>query len=259
MKRIVYSIFTDNLDPGHKSSSDFKLSQFKKYKSELENAQRTYAESCGAEYKLFDTNNTAYDNIQFEKLLKFEELIDTYDEVLYLDFDVVPITKINFFDVFDLNNICAYGIDRTPDNKKLKNSLKYDGFDFMNMYCKTCAKNAMLLLNNMEGTDEIINTGVIGGNKKSISKLKINKRLNALHSLLDEAKEDNLYPQEIYKHWKYNNEIYFTYLIERYNIPYTNIGLQWNFLLDNYHPEVSSAGYFLHHVRKEFERSFGEK
>lgn len=258
MKRIIYSIFTDDLDPGHKSSSDFKLSQFKKYKKHLEKAQKDYAHLCGAEYHLFDTKNTAYDMIQFEKIFKLEELINDYDEVLYLDFDVVPNTKLNFFEVWDLNSICAYNIDRTPDRDRLIKSLAYDNFDAMNIYCKTCAKNAMLELDGLNGSNGIINTGVVGGNVKSIMTLNFTEQFKTLNDTLLNAIDDNLYPKEVYRHWKSNNEIFVTYLIERYNLPFINIGLAWNFLMDDLHPEISAAGHFLHHVKKEFQRSFGE-
>ena len=256
MKRIVYSIYTDELDPGHKSSSDFKLSQFKKYKQHLHKAQRDYAVNCGASYMLFETRTTAYDDIQFEKIFLLEELSKDYDEVLYLDFDVVPNTNLNFFDVWDLNTICAYSIDRTPDRTVLLSSFKYDGFDSMNIYCKTCAKNAMLHLDGLTGSSGIINTGVVGGNKESIKQLNFEARLSEMKNTLHEAISDNIYPEDIYKHWKNNNEIFITYLIERYNIPFTNIGLPWNFLLDDVNPEISAGGYLLHHVRKEFGKSF---
>ena len=256
MKRIVYSIYTDELDPGHKSSSDFKLSQFKKYKQHLHKAQRDYAVNCGASYMLFETRTTAYDDIQFEKIFLLEELSKDYDEVLYLDFDVVPNTNLNFFDVWDLNTICAYNIDRTPDRDRLVKSLSYNNFDSMNIYCKTCAKNAMLELDGLNGSNGIINTGVVGGNKKSIELLDFNNRFDEIAKTLQMAIEDNLYPVEINRHWKSNNEIYFTYIIERYNIPFTNIGLPWNFLLDDLNPEISAGGYLLHHVRKEFGKSF---
>ena len=256
MKRIVYSIFTENLDPGHKSSSDFKLSQFKKYKPQLMKAQRDYAKLCGASYMLFETRLTNYDEIQFDKLLLLEELANDYDEVLYLDFDVVPVTKLNFFDVWDLNTICAYNIEQNMDRDTLNDKLTCDGFDSMNMYTKTCAKNAMLGLDGISGSKGVINTGVVGGNKESISKLNFTKHLEEMKNILQEAIKDNFYPEGIYKHWKDNNEIFITYLIERYGVPFTNIGLAWNFLLDHNHPDISAGGHFIHHVNKEFDKSF---
>jgi hypothetical protein len=67
---------------------------------------------------------------------------------------------------------------------------------------------------------------------------------------------DNLYPKEIHKRWTYNNEVFVSYLIEKYNIPYINIGIQWNFILDHISPQPSAAAYLIHHVNKEFELSF---
>ena len=256
MRRIVYSTFTENLDPGHSSSSDYKLSQFKKYKTQLEKAQRDYATSCGATYVLFKTTTTAYDEIQFNKLFLLEELANDYDEVLYLDFDVVPVTKLNFFDVWNLNSICAYNIEQNIEKRNLSSALKYDGFHSMNMYSKTCAKNAMLELDGLSGSKGVINTGVIGGNRESISRLNFINRLDKIKDILQEAIIDNLYPEEIHKHWRDNNEIFITYLIERYGVPFTNIGLPWNFLLDHNHPNISAGGYFLHHVNKDFGKSF---
>lgn len=255
MSRIIFSIYTNKIDP-HRSSTDFKKSQFEKYKHLLEQRQREYAEICDANYQLFTTQTTAYDMIQFEKLFKLEELIESYDEVLYLDFDIVPQTELNFFEQWDLNTICGHAIDRTPTPKDLRHYIKNDSFDTMNMYCKACAKQAMLLLDGIIGRTDIINTGVIGGNKQSISQLKFRQRFNDLNKLMDEAISDNVYPLEISKYFKYNNEVYISYLIERYNIPFTNIGMPWNYFMDGFAPEVSPAAYLLHHVNKEFERSF---
>lgn len=257
MSRIIFSIYTNNVEP-HRSSTDFKKSQFEKYKHLLEQRQREYAELCDADYMLYGTESTQYDMIQFEKLFRLENLINEYDEVLYLDFDIVPQTQVNFFDRWDLNFICGHAIDRTPTPRDLRHYIKKDSFDTMNMYCKTCAKNAMLSLDGIDGRPDVINTGVIGGNKSSISQLKFKERFDGMNTLLDEAKVDNLYPNEINKYFKYNNEVYISYLIEKYDIPFTNIGMSWNYFMDGFAPEVSPAAHLLHHVNKEFERSFNE-
>lgn len=255
MSRIIFSIYTNKVEP-HKSSTDFKKSQFEKYKHLLEQKQKEYAEICGADYILFDTDTTEYDMIQFEKLFKLEELTESYDEVLYLDFDIVPQTQVNFFDYWDLNTICGHAIDRSPTPKDLRHYIKNDSFDTMNMYCKACAKQAMLLLDGIVGRTDVINTGVIGGNKHSISQLRFKERFDELNQILDEVKDDNIYPKEINRHFRYNNEVYISYLIERYDIPFTNIGMPWNYFMDGFAPEVSPAAHLLHHVNKEFERSF---
>ena len=255
MKRIIYSIYTSTVDP-HKSSTDYKKMQFEKYKYKLEKSQRDYASLCNADYDLEITTETNYDIIQFNKIKKLEHFAQYYDEVLYLDFDVVPVTKINIFEHFDFNTICAFAIDRTPPKKHFQWALENDAFDDMNMYCKTCAKNAMLLLDDIMGNPLVINTGVIGGNKNAINLLSFTNRFKMMVNKLYEAKDDNLYPNEINKVWKPNNEIFVSYLIEKFNIPFTNIQLQWNFLIDKISPVPSPGAHMWHHVNKEFELSF---
>ena len=69
MKRIVFSIYTSDIEKNNTSTTPFKRSQFEKYKDQLEDRQRKYAEICNAHYKLFRANNTDFIDIQFEKLI----------------------------------------------------------------------------------------------------------------------------------------------------------------------------------------------
>ena len=257
MKKIVYSIFNDNVDQNHKSTNEFKLNQFKKYKNKIINAQQQYAEKCGAEYKLFVTNTTDYNLIQFEKINILEDLANEHDQLVYLDFDVVPSQNAsNIFETFDFNTIGLHPLRRTPSVYELHDALTHKWFDTMNVYCKTCAKNAMLLLDNVIGNDAIYNTGVIVAGSAVVKQLQFTTLLPQLDRLLDIAKDDNVYPEEISNTFYYNNEVYISYIIERNKIPHTNLSAAWNFILDGYQPEISAAAHFIHHVNKEFEKSF---
>tara|TARA_Y100001958_G_C21180987_1_gene510855 strand:- start:560 stop:1339 length:780 start_codon:yes stop_codon:yes gene_type:complete len=258
MKRIVYSIYTNNIED-HTSTSAFKRSQFEKYKIQLEKRQEKYANICDAQYKLFKATNTNFIDIQFEKLILFTELAKEYDEVLYLDFDVIPITNKIFFDSFNLNKISGYKLDRVTDiMHKIEKKIKYNTFNKMNMFCKTCCKKAMLLLKDVDSDNYIFNTGVFAGNKKSIKELNFISRLKETKDVYKEALTDNLYPKEINKWWNPNNEVFVSYMIEKFNVPYNNIGLQWNFILDNWNPKPSASGYLLHYIKKEFNLTFDE-
>lgn len=258
MKRIIFSIFNDSVDQNHKSTNDYKLNQFRKYRHQLESAQRAYAKKCGSDYVLHETNITDYNSIQFEKIFLLEEYADQYDEIVYLDFDVVPTAKApNIFETIDFNTIAIHPLIRSPDRKELRSALDFGWFDTMNVYCKTCAKNAMLLLDDMRGTDKVYNTGVVAGGKEVIKQLRFKDQLQDMKDLLVEATEDSVYPEEITKNFYFNNEVFITYLIERNNIPYTDLSMAWNFILDGYCPDISDAAYFVHHVNKEFEKSFG--
>lgn len=254
MKRIIFSLYTDNVDQ-HQSATSYKRNQFLEYKDLLLARQKEYALACGADYELFTTKETDYNIIQFDKILKIEELCKYYDEVLYLDFDVIPRTLTNFFDRFDLNNLCIYPLStKLPDRDIFHWRITEWEFEWdpMEMFVKCCAKNAMLLLEGVTGSQECVNTGVFGANKYSIEKLAFSENIQPCKDLLQQAKNDNIYPGLISDAWIPNNEVFVSYLLERYNIPFTNIGMGWNFILDHITREPSIACHFIHCVNKDF-------
>ena len=67
-----------------------------------------------------------------------------------------------------------------------------------------------------------------------------------------EAIEDNLYPKEMSQSWVKNNEVYFSYILERYKIKFNNIGIQWNYILDNLIFKPTAAAHLIHQVNKDF-------
>lgn len=255
MKRLVFSIYTDGLNP-HSSVDEYKRTQFRMYKQKIIDVQQGYAFYCNADYALHTTETTDYNLLQFEKLMLFQEAFGRYDEVLYIDFDLLPITNKNFFDNFDLNKLCAYSFGRPLDKEQLLDSLKWDQFDPMNVYAKTCCKNAMLLIHGIGGNNELINTGVVAGNKKVAEQLDFKGNVKEFNEIFQEALSDNIFPENIFKNWFPNNEVFISYLVEKNNIPFTNIGIQWNFILDKFCPKPTAGCHFLHHVNKQFELSF---
>lgn len=211
MKRIIFSIYTDNVNT-HTSVPQYKRDQFALYKDRLEERQKQYAKLCGAEYHLFTTNNVDYDNIQFEKILLCEQLTSQYDEVLYLDFDVVPVTNTNFFDKFNLDTVCVYSIPTKLPKEIIKFRNQDNTWHTMDMYSKSCCKKAMLLLNDVIGSLECFNTGVFGVNKISAEQLNFSSNLDMCHVFFQQAYKDNLYPTEMYKNWRPNNEVHIVFM-----------------------------------------------
>ena len=242
-KRLIFSLYTDKVDP-HTSATDQKKQSFAEYKDRIKTVQQDYAKICNADYTLFNTTNTSYIDIQFEKLFKLEEMVQEYDEVLYLDFDVIPYTKVNFFDMFDLNTLCVYS---SPTEL-----LKKPEWHPMDPYVKMSCKKAMLLIEDIVGTSEIFNTGVTALNKRSASLLRFKDRFTEYKESFKLAQEDNLYPFEMSSIWQLNNEVYASYIVEKYNIPTTNIGMPWNFIVDYGMPIPSAGAYFHHCVNKNF-------
>ena len=257
MKRIIFSLYRNDLDD-HASVPDIKRQQFAKYADQLENKQREYADLCGADYKIFKPNSTDYIDVQFEKLNMFEELGHKYDQVMYLDFDVIPNTTVNVFDKFDLNTICAFNIDVAMEPEIIKHRFR-DNFawDAMDMYSKALNKKAMLLLHDIYGSESCINTGVLLMNSDCIANLNFAERSVEAVLTFDESLEDSLYMPEMTKSWELNNEVIISYIIEKDNLPFTNIGMSWNFIVDHNEQQITSAAHFLHVVHKKFDLYFG--
>lgn len=135
MKRIVFSIWQDT--------------DWRDYKDILISKQREYADFCNADYHCIEYDSFTHDRLQFEKLDLADKYLDSYDEVLYLDLDVIPRKSVSFFDKHDLNTFCIHYTDKPQ--------------------WKIDAKNAAL---GFAGKNRIANTGVFGLSKKLKGMLK---------------------------------------------------------------------------------------
>lgn len=267
MKRIVFSQYS-KVDPFRNSSNQTKTDQFEKYYRRLYKAQYDYAERCNADYECLKPDITYYPDLQFEKIYQMERYAEEYDQILYLDLDVVPSEDApNIFNVYDTSNICMHPLRRDLTTKERKLMIEYDGFDNQSVFCKTAAKKAMLLLDDVSGNDLLYNTGVTLAGSEVMKQLNYTERKPQLDKLLDEAIEDSIYPEDITKHFFYNNEVYMSYLVERYDIPHIDLPQSWNYILDGYqrwvtHRQVGMVNnhdiaHMVHHVNKEFDLSFG--
>lgn len=256
VKRIIFSVFSQL--PIHERVTDYSTKQFKKYYDRLYESKEEYAKLCGAEFILLTPDAKDFINLQHYKIIMLEKLIETCDEILYLDFDVIPTTKQNFFDYFDLNKVCVLNQNTNRIIQKEIENYQYTDFqddlsssvnnykkyvsqkfqrDKYHRCSKAFAKREMLFNDDIISYDEhIVNTGILAGNKKSISLLKYEERLDSMKLLSDFN----------------NNEIFFSYLLERYDIPFTNIGDDWHRLYDELDTDLENS-YMLHVINKRFE------
>ncbi len=200
--------------------------QFEEYADYIENKQRAYAYKCGAEYALHtpdDIDN--YDDLQLNKILLAEKYAQHFDRVLYLDFDVIPSKfATNVFE--EIKGLCLYPTKPIPG---------------MNEFNKLLDKQLMLASEGVIYNDIIFNTGVFHCDKESIEELKFSERLN-------ECKE--LCPS-------FNNEVYISYIIEKYKCKHNILPMCWNYILDNFQEKPNEAGYFHHYHHKRFDLGLG--
>jgi hypothetical protein len=134
VNRIIYSIYVDIPSPEHYGKSKNRndtvkkatitVDAFKKHYNRLVESKKDYADSIGVPFKMYEYDDqyktfaknflkdfpelTGYEVINFYKIHILCELAKDYDEILYLDFDAVPLTTDNFFEAWDLSKgICV--------------------------------------------------------------------------------------------------------------------------------------------------------
>ena len=279
MKKIIYSIYIENKEPNLSEKHQFTKTQLEKHYDRLVDVKKEYAKHCNAEYRIYG-NDTYYqkfkkkfDGFEFDiinlyKIYLWEELGKEYDNVLYLDLDVIPNTTENFFETFDMNKICVYSPNAIKENVWTKTMLKnykknIHSFDYLmtktdkyNEYVKAMCKRAMLAIDNKFDTDYLIaNTAILGGNSNAIKKLRYTERLNEMVDVLNKAKEEKFFGEEISKLFFANNEIFVHYLLDKDNIDWYNLPKKWHTYLmkkDKITTDIKSAK-MIHLINKRFE------
>ena len=103
MKRCIYSIYVPFRGYRH------KFAPFERFYSRIIESHKAYANSINVDYELFEKippaifHTPTYDQINFGKYYYAEKLCQKYDEILYIDFDIIPNTTENFFEVFNIS------------------------------------------------------------------------------------------------------------------------------------------------------------
>lgn len=124
MKRCIYSNYIEIKN--YRNKQLFSL-----YVDEIKQAQQSYANSIGVDYILFDKitetfNLPLYEQVNIAKYTHAKYLLQEYEEVLYLDFDIIPNTNDNFFEVFNLQNIIP-----------IKATVNFDCYNLVEKYNNT--------------------------------------------------------------------------------------------------------------------------
>ena len=235
MKRVIYSLyievpddeFVDNIETNLNTKKQFKQNYIKL----LANKQ-WYADQINVNFKMFEYNDykeyhhyfkkkypfiTTYNIINFYKLHLLYELSKSYDEILYLDFDVVCLTKDNFFETWNLNKgICVY------NNSSLVKSIG-------------------------------INTGIIGANKNYINQLKYFDDFDKDINLMTQLKFDyDIFPKKIVDFFGYDNETLFSVKLKEHNVPVQWLDNVWHYFFydQGFIPKETK---FVHTINKKFD------
>ncbi len=280
MTNVIYSIYIKNKDKNLNEKHTHTKNQLEKHYNRLVSVKKEYAKHCDADFIMFFDDSSyqnfrkeqkgyEFDIINLYKIKIWEDLAKKYDNVLYLDLDVIPNTTESFFKTFDMNKICVHAVNATIENvwseKDIKN-YKNEKIDFetaishkdrYSMYVKSMCKRAMLAIDNNFDTDYLLaNTAILGANSTTIKKLKFTEKINDLKKILNQAKKEEFFGEEISKLYFYNNEIFFHYLLDKYNIEWYNLPTEWHTMLfkkDQITSDLKSAK-MIHLINKRFEK-----
>ena len=282
MQRVVYSLYIDIpkeeidifdknlLKKGDTPININTKNKFKIHYGDLCASKEYYAKQIGADFKMFEYGPdyivyanqlkekypylTTYNIINFYKIHLMYELGKYYDEILYLDFDVVPIQNINFFEHWDLtkgiavlnNNDRTLPIESVTDTSQTIRSPSSKYFN----------AQAMLFEKNMSTENDVINTGIVGINKDHLNKLDYFKQFEDNLTLMkhlkiqireeviidDETGETNIkkhndkyvtniFPDKVRQYFGWDNETLFSVKLNENNVPVQWLDDKWHYFL----------------------------
>ena len=275
MQTVIYSLYIDIPAKEHYGNSTIKfdttekasvtVNAFKKHYDKLKYSKEKYAKQIGADfimfeydeqYKTFEKNFTkdfpeftGYEVVNFYKIHLLDELSKKYDNILYLDFDAVPLTSDSFFDTWDLSKgICVY--NNNSHVRKDYNTIQ----GIRSPTAKYFNCHAMLLNYGLNPNNDVINTGIIGARKEDIQKLnyfgKFRDVIDMMTNLINER--GGLYPDNIVDMFRYDNETIFSFKTKVNQVNIQWLDNKWHYFLDTqkFIPEETKI---VHAISKDFD------
>ncbi len=316
MSRVVFSLYIDIpkdmldifdkniLKDGDTPTNIRTKNQFKIHYGDLCACKEIYAKTIGADFKMFEYDTdfimysekmmtehrylTMYNIVNFYKLHLMYELAKEYDEILYLDFDVVPIQHKNFFEHWDLSK----GIAVLNNNDRISTieNITDTSQTIRSPSSKYYNAQAILFEKGMSIQCDVINTGIIGANAEWLEKLdyfgNFDKELNLMKRLKIQETEfivkkpgaeddkggghviqtleniqgvghnfltdDNIFPKKVRQYFGWDNETLFSVKLKENNIPVQWLDDKWHYFLYN-QGFIPAETILCHTINKDFD------
>lgn len=282
MKRVIYSFYIDipkeELDIFDKELPIIKnkkalpinlitKNRLKKHYVRLLIQKQAYAKKLGYDFKLFEYGPdwilfeqklkrehpylTTYNIVNFYKIHLLYELAKQYDEVLYLDFDVVPMQNIDFFEHWDLTKGIA--VLNNNDRVLVPENVTDSSTTIRSPTAKFYNAQAMLFEKGLSTKNDVINTGIVGANAEHLNKLAYFKDFDKnLKLMTDLTKESDLHPPKLLKYFGWDNETLFAVKIKENNVPILWLDDKWHYFFSN-QKHVPQKVILCHAINKDFD------
>ena len=281
MRRVIYSLYIDipkeeldYQDPYYgddmPKTERTKL-EFQKYYDKLLACKQKYADDIGVPFLMYEYDDdfklykkwfnhyypqiTEYNIVNFYKLQIMHELCRHYDEVLYLDFDVVPVTKENFFEEHDLSKGIAIKDNNNLAKKTLRELRNRPVESIRSPTAKYWNCLALLESNGYNTDNDVFNTGIVGISAQHMKQLAYFDNIENMIKQMDDLKNDEMYPEEIREMFGWDNETIWSYLVKTRELPVQWLHWQWHLFYDRY-KVVPKRSRFVHVINKKFAEVF---
>jgi len=267
MKRLIYSIYIEVPDNEFVDNQKTNLNTKKELKEnyqKLLDCKKQYANSIGADFVLVNKYKEYYDEmkskypflttyniINFYKIFLLYKFSSKYDQMLYLDFDVVPNTTEDFFVVWDLSK----GIAIANNNNKVAKieNISETSQTIRSPNSKYYNAQAMLLHKGFSSEVDVVNTGIIGIDKSHLYKLEYFNTFDQDMITMTQLKFDHsMFPKKIVDYFGYDNETLFSVKLKEHNIPVQWLDDKWHyFFYDNLFIPRNTK--LIHTINKRFD------
>ena len=281
-KKVIFSLYIDipdyKLDKVGRYRGDnitkslrTKL-ELQKYYDKLVKNKIKYAEEIGADFILFEHDEqyeifqqkfsrlSEYNILNLYKIFLLEKLAESYDYILYLDFDVVVAKNIDFFKYNDVEKFiyCQY----TDISDSIDEDTEEYVYDYRAPLTKYWNSYAMLMEKGIEGLPITFNTGIVGASKENLDKLEYFKDIDNILDFMDELKndEDSFFPDSLRQQFGHDNETIFGYKVQINDVNYENLNKVWHYKMSSDNPHIGDMRMtdpiFIHFINKKFDYFF---
>lgn len=267
MNRLIFSLYVEVPDDQFVDNVETNLNTKKEMNDNYQrliDCKQQYADSIGVDFvmvnKYLDYYDemkskypflTTYNIINFYKIFLLYKFSSKYDEILFLDFDVVPNTKENFFEVWDLSK----GVAVLNNNDKVlrMSQITETTQTIRSPTSKYYNTKAMLFEMGMKTENDVINTGIIGINKSHLYKLEYFNQFEQDMVKMTQLKFDtSVFPKKIVDYFGYDNETLFGVKLKQNDVPVQWLDDKWHYFFDNwlFIPEETKL---IHAINKRFD------
>tara|TARA_B100000674_G_scaffold450188_1_gene419909 strand:- start:2575 stop:3402 length:828 start_codon:yes stop_codon:yes gene_type:complete len=267
MNRLIFSLYVEVPDNEFVDNVETNLNTKKEMNDnyqKLVDCKQQYADSIGVDFVMVNKYKEYYDEmkskypflttyniINFYKIYLLYKFSSKYDEILFLDFDVVPNTKENFFEVWDLSK----GVAILNNNDKVlrMSQITEKTQTIRSPTSKYYNTQAMLLDMDMKTENDVINTGIIGINKSNLYKLAYFNNFDQDMIKMTQLKFDtSVFPKKIVEFFGYDNETLFGVKLKQNNVDVQWLDNKWHYFFDNW-LFIPKDTKFIHAINKRFD------